>query len=81
MGLVDDLEAIKPSNHRGSKKLLWDRLRDELTEEELAAFDAALEDADRVSAPQLAEVMRKAGHNVAASTIRGWRRGEARPSE
>ncbi len=77
MGLTDDLDAIAPTANSG-KRPLYQRLREALNDEERAAFDAALDDPDRVSAPKLAQVLRENGHPVAASSIRAWRRGESR---
>lgn len=77
MGLTDELAEIKPVSNSG-KKLLYRRLREALNDEERAAFDAALDDPDRVSSPQLAQVLRENGHSVSPGSIRAWRRGEVR---
>lgn len=75
MSLVDDLAGIEPSSTAGVP--LYRRLREKLNDEERAAFDAALADPERVSAPQLSRTLRDHGHVVGPSTIRAWRRGES----
>lgn len=75
MGLVDDLARIEPSPSGAVP--LYRRLRAKLDDNERAAFDEALADLERVSAPQLSRTLREHGHPVSASSIRAWRRGEA----
>ena len=77
MGLDEDLNAIAPSSSRPAA-LLWDRVTDAMDENDRAAFLRAIADSERVSATALCKVLREHGFQVSPSTVRAWRRGEAR---
>lgn len=74
MGLADDLATTGTRVGGRQAKVLT--ILDKLEGEDREALLRALEDRDRVSAPELARVLAAHGHEISAGAIKRWRGGD-----
>lgn len=76
MGLAADLAAA--STRVGGRQPKVSVLLETLDGPDREALERALEDKDRVSASELARVLRSHGHEISAGAIKRWREGDVR---